>query len=86
MYLNGLREIKSLIFGNVKKLNSTSEAFDIALKVFDVIVNNIDVKIENPTEKLKKKVMVMKVLKVEILMKLKVVNLMKVVKVKKRLN
>ena len=49
--LPSLREIKSLIFGNVKKLKSTSEAFDIALKVFDVIVNNIDVKIENPTEK-----------------------------------
>ena len=49
--LPGLREIKSLIFGNVKKLNSTSEAFDVALEVFDVILNNIDVKIENPTEK-----------------------------------
>ena len=49
--LPGLKEIKSLIFGNVKKLNSTSEAFDVALKVFDVILNNIDVKIENPTEK-----------------------------------
>ena len=30
---------------------STAEAFDIALKVYDVIVKNIDVKIENPTEK-----------------------------------
>ena len=49
--LPGLREIKSLIFGNVKKLKSTAEAFDIALKVYDVIVKNIDVKIENPTEK-----------------------------------
>ena len=49
--LQGLREIKSLIFGNVKKLKSTAEAFDIALKVYDVIVKNIDVKIENPTEK-----------------------------------
>ena len=49
--LSGLREIKSLIFGNVKKLKSTSEAFDIALKVYDIIVKNIDVKIENPTEK-----------------------------------
>ena len=49
--LSGLREIKSLIFGNVKKLKSTAEAFDIALKVYDVIVKNIDVKIENPTEK-----------------------------------
>ena len=49
--LPGLRKIKSLIFGNVKKLKSTAEAFDIALKVYDVIVKNIDVKIENPTEK-----------------------------------
>ena len=49
--LPGLREIKNLIFGNVKKLKSTAEAFDIALKVYDVIVKNIDVKIENPTEK-----------------------------------
>ena len=49
--LSGLREIKSLIFGNVKKLKSTAEAFDIALKVYDIIVKNIDVKIENPTEK-----------------------------------
>ena len=49
--LPGLREIKSLIFGNVKKLKSTAEAFDIALKVYDIIVKNIDVKIENPTEK-----------------------------------
>ena len=49
--LPGLREIKSLIFGNVKKLKSTVEAFDIALKVYDIIVKNIDVKIENPTEK-----------------------------------
>ncbi len=51
--LPGLRKIKSLIFGNVKKLNSTSEAFDITLKVFDVIVSNIDVKIENPKEQSK---------------------------------
>ena len=49
--LPGLREIKNLIFGNVKKLKSTAEAFDIALKVYDIIVKNIDVKIENPTEK-----------------------------------
>ena len=49
--LPGLKEIKSLIFGNVKKLKSTAEAFDISLKVYDVIVKNIDVKIENPTEK-----------------------------------
>ena len=49
--LPGLREIKSHIFGNVKKLKSTAEAFDIALKIYDIIVKNIDVKIENPTEK-----------------------------------
>ena len=49
--LPGLREIKSLIFGNVKKLKSTAEAFDIALKVYDIIVKNIDVQIENPSEK-----------------------------------
>ena len=49
--LPGLREIKKNIFSMVKSLPSTGAAFGIALQVFDVILNNIDVSIENPTEK-----------------------------------
>ena len=47
--LPGLRDIRNQIFWNVKNLNTTQEAFDIALKVFHTIMNNIDVSIENPT-------------------------------------
>ena len=39
--LPGLREIHSLIFSSVKNLKSTKEAFNIALQVFDVILNNL---------------------------------------------
>jgi len=39
--LPGLREIHSLIFSNVKNLNSTKEAFNIAIDVFNVILNNL---------------------------------------------
>jgi len=48
--LSGLREIRSLIFGSVKSLNSTAEAFDIALKVYDVILNNLDVPTSNSSD------------------------------------
>ncbi len=39
--LPGLREIHSLIFSSVKNLKSTKEAFNIAVEVFDVILNNL---------------------------------------------
>ena len=48
--LPGLVDIRKLIFGNVKNLNSTDEAFQVALLVLDVILNNIDVNVENPQE------------------------------------
>ena len=48
--LSGLGEIRKLIFSNVKNLNSTEEAFQVALLVFDVILNNLDVNVENPQE------------------------------------
>ena len=48
--LSGLGEIRKLIFSNVKNLNSTEEAFQVALLVLDVILNNLDVNIENPQE------------------------------------
>ena len=40
--LPGLRDIRKLIFGNVKNLNSTDEAFGVALKVFDIILTNLE--------------------------------------------
>ena len=49
--LPGLRKFKKIVFSMVKSLPSTGAAFGIALQVFDVILNNIDVSIENPTEK-----------------------------------
>jgi hypothetical protein len=49
--LPGLREIRNLIFRNVKSLDSTSDAFGIALKVFHILLDNLDVQAENPTEK-----------------------------------
>ena len=39
--LPGLREIHSLIFSSVKNLKSTKEAFNIAVEIFDVILNNL---------------------------------------------
>jgi len=48
--LPGLRKIRQLIFSNVKNLNSTEDAFGIALKIFDILLNNIDVQIENPSD------------------------------------
>ena len=40
--LLGLRDIRKLIFGNVKNLNSTDEAFGVALKVFDIVLSNLE--------------------------------------------
>ena len=40
--LPGLGEIKKLIFSNVKNLNSTAEAFVISLKVFEIILSNLE--------------------------------------------
>ncbi len=48
--LPGLRKIHSLIFKNVKNLNSTKEAFDIALKIFHILLDNFDVKPTVPNE------------------------------------
>ena len=48
--LPGLVDIRKVIFSNVKNLQSTEEAFSIALKVFDIILNNIDVNTENPSD------------------------------------
>ena len=48
--LPGLRDIRSIIFSSVKNLKSTEDAFVIALKVYDVLLNNFDVNIVNPKE------------------------------------
>tara|TARA_R100001129_G_scaffold46854_1_gene31808 strand:+ start:150 stop:2174 length:2025 start_codon:yes stop_codon:yes gene_type:complete len=48
--LPGLKKIRNLIFSNVKSLNSTEEAFDITLKVFSILLDNLDVQTVNPTE------------------------------------
>jgi len=39
--LPGLREIRKLIFGTVKSMESTGAAFGIALQIYDIILNNI---------------------------------------------
>jgi len=49
--LPGLREIHSLIFKNIETLGSTEDAFSVALKVFHILLDNLNVQIENPTEK-----------------------------------
>ena len=48
--LPGLRDIRSIIFSSVKNLKSTEDAFSIALKVYDVLLNNFDVNVVNPQE------------------------------------
>ena len=48
--LPGLKEIRNVIFKNVKSLDSTEDAFDVALKIFHILLDNIDVQIQNPTE------------------------------------
>ena len=80
--LPGLREIKKLIFGSVKHLETTGAAFGIALQVLDIILDNLDVGVENPTENLKKvmekKVLkAMKVLRVPVVVKVLSQSLMK---------
>ena len=46
--LNGLREIYNLIdFRNISRLKSSTEAFNVALDVYNVILNNIPNGIEN---------------------------------------
>jgi len=42
--------IRSIIFSKVKELNSTEEAFQIALMVFDCILNNLPDGVENTDE------------------------------------
>ena len=49
--LPGLREIHSLIFRNLKTLNSTQDAFGVTLKIFHILLDNIEVSAENPDEK-----------------------------------
>ncbi len=49
--LPGLREIHSLIFRNLKTLNSTQDAFGVALKIFHILLDNLEVSAENPDEK-----------------------------------
>ena len=49
--LPGLREIHSLVFKNLKTLNSTQDAFGVALKMFHILLDNIKVSVENPDEK-----------------------------------
>jgi len=48
--LPGLRDIRSIIFSSVKNLKSTEDAFSIALKVYDVLLDNFDVNLLNPQE------------------------------------
>jgi len=48
--LPGLSDIRKIIFGNVKSLDSTEQAFQVALSVLDIILDNLDVNIENPQE------------------------------------
>ena len=40
--LPGLREIRNLIFGSVKDLPSTAASFEVASKVFEIIIKNIE--------------------------------------------
>ena len=49
--LPGLKEIRNLIFRNVKTLKSTEDAFGVALKVLHIVLDNLEVSAENPTEK-----------------------------------
>tara|TARA_R100000951_G_scaffold95586_1_gene84669 strand:- start:48 stop:2129 length:2082 start_codon:yes stop_codon:yes gene_type:complete len=40
--LPGLKDIRKAIFSNVKNLDSTAEAFAVALNVFDIILSNLE--------------------------------------------
>ena len=48
--LPNLDTIRGLVFKNVKTLESTEHAFHIALGMFDIILNSLDVNIVNPKE------------------------------------
>ena len=48
--LPGLSDIRKVIFSNVKSLDSTEQAFQVALSVLDIILDNLDVNLENPQE------------------------------------
>jgi len=48
--LPGLADIRKVIFSNVKNLDSTEEAFQVALLVLNIILENLDVNLENPQE------------------------------------
>ena len=48
--LPGLSDIRKVIFSNVKSLDSTEQAFQVALSVLDIILDNLDVNVENPQE------------------------------------
>ena len=48
--LPGLREIHSLVFKNVKNLDSTEDAFGVALKVFHILMDNLEVPTPNQSQ------------------------------------
>jgi len=48
--LPGLREIHSLVFKNVKNLDSTEDAFGVALKVFHILMDNLEVPTTNQSQ------------------------------------
>jgi len=48
--LPGLREIHSLIFKNVKNLDSTEDAFGVAIKVFHILMDNLEVPTPNQSQ------------------------------------
>jgi len=48
--LPGLREIHSLVFKNVKNLDSTEDAFGVALKVFHILMDNFEVQTTNQSQ------------------------------------
>ena len=51
--LPGLREIHSLIFKNVKSLESTEDAFNVALKIFHILLDNFEVQTTNQSDESK---------------------------------
>ena len=51
--LPGLREIHSLIFKNVKTLASTEDAFDVALKIFHILLDNFEAQATNQSDESK---------------------------------
>jgi len=51
--LPGLREIHSLIFKNVKSLESTEDAFNVAIKIFHILLDNFEVQTTNQSDESK---------------------------------